>query len=334
MPRYLLIIIIAVVAAVVIIIVAVSVHSHRENSTPSEETTKEEQREVVDEDEDNNAVEGDEDKESAKEITGAETKDEVTAEEAEANALKENVTISDITFEGHDTTGAFAGYDNYDYVVEMTVSNDNDVSCDVYPSFQATVVWTNGYGDEISRQIQLLRSRSTMINSPYSRMFGRDTLSAEDNYEETLIPVGLAPHETKKVVYYMDEAYTTDGDSFDFGADGPITDLQLLDYTVEEAPYTYLNISECLDYETGAITNTSGERWNVVGANYEEVVDGSPHSSSHTSVGSHSSTGNYVDRDEDVTVIDSEMYDKESQTGKLPVLFWYQVDSAYSDSEE
>ncbi len=334
LPRYLLIIIIAVVAAVVIIIAAVAVHSHRENSIPSDETTKIEQEKVVEEDEGNNAVEEDEDKEAAKETTDAETTDEVTAEEAEANALKEKVTISDITFKEHETSDLVMGYDNIDYMVEMTVSNDNDVSCDVYPSLQATVEVTNGYGDKSNKEIHLLRSRSNMINSPYSRMFTRDRYNADDNYDEYMIPVGLAPHETKKVIYYMDGAYTSANSEFDFGTDGPITDVKLLDYTVEEAPYTYINISENLNNETGAITNTTGERWRTGGANYEQVTNGSPDSSSKTSAERYSTSGEYVDRDDDVIITNSDIYDAENETGMVPVLFWYQVDSAYSDNHE
>lgn len=208
-------------------------------------------------------------------------------------SLAQNVTMTDITIAPIDAYGiCLYTYDpTPGYVIQATVSNQNSVSCDVFPMFSFYVQDRDEYDNPRVRKVLL--KDSNCVFTPY----GLDYYSFG---EDLLNPVGLAPHETKVIRYYIIPEGSFSINCAVFDEDGQtvnqmrverihvsaiesITDFQLYGLKVLKANQVYIPVAEWGDnlwveevdesmvgltqyrsYAHGTITNTTEDQWNSV----------------------------------------------------------------------
>lgn len=217
--------------------------------------------------------------------------------------LSRNVTITDITFQAVEAYSASTDLrTRQGYMIQATVRNGNDVSVDVFPAFSAVYTDSDNYGDPRERKVLLMNSGC--ITTPY----GPDYLAmyVSDGY---LRPVGLAPHETKTVRYYIIGEGVYVLPAAEIGADGAVnffnrvdilldgnnalSGLELCGLKAAEAEQVYLaaedwagdfrmlRVDESMTglrmirhYLQGTFTNTTDERWESVNVQFDITVDG------------------------------------------------------------
>lgn len=231
----------------------------------------------------------------------------------EANPLVVNVSISGVSMS---PVKVYASdVDSYEpdrgYVIQATVSNGNDVSCDVTPYFAVDLTAEDEYGSEQTQRVVIFGSQ---VFTPYGLESARD-----------MQPVGLAPHETKDVRYYIyiDGSNPLLGSPLDDSADGgsdaqlgqldtisltygggsfnadeisSLANVEVVSYDVKESDMTYLaadgwasgvKLDEQFDdgsswggyatYEafiTGSVSNSTSDRWLSAEAQFDVTVSG------------------------------------------------------------
>ncbi len=247
--------------------------------------------------------------------------------ESEEAALVANVTITNVEvspIQEQDKNG----HTTKEYVVSMLISNENDISCDITPSIKATVEVADNYGE-----YKVEETTDIEASSPYCR--------------ENSLAAGLAPHETKTVCYYLEYIWTETAAEVYFDDDDvQILDVELLDFSVEQAPYEYIAVSEwgsALSTETtietymdgdhahvslvGDIQNNTGEKWKSVTVWYAFQINDSDYG------GYQSKSFDYINVDEIINLNDDESYDFKYYVGEsieqveiIPTLLWYEPD--------
>lgn len=237
---------------------------------------------------------------SKEESSSSTTQTEDSSQQSEEpESIDRKVTVTDVTITPIQVYSA--SVDSYDpdngYVIEATVSNKNDVSCDVYPTFSITLTSQDDYGASQTREMLLFNS--DLISSPYS---------PDINYrgDTALAPVGIAPNETKTVRYYVGTNSTAplvvaelDGGRYDepenlYGTENySIDGIKLKGVAVKQAEQVYLPADEwsadahleAVDFSstglaaygnvlTGTIQNNTTGRWEEGYAQFDLAVNG------------------------------------------------------------
>ncbi|MDL2295771.1 hypothetical protein LJC18_03070 [Lachnospiraceae bacterium OttesenSCG-928-E19] len=225
----------------------------------------------------------------------ASTQDTSTQEEPQ-KTLSDLVSITNVTIDPIDVYSA--SVDSYDptqgYVIEATVSNENDISCDVSPILSVVITNLDNYGKEQSKE-GILSLSSPAVTSPYCY---------KGAYGVSTDSVGLAPHETKTVRYYLganglgqrvnvDRINQSDEiESFQnlfMNNIISITDAKLQSFNVKESEVVYIPAQEWakdvsieemkFDFSTGnvikgAVTNNTEDRWKDGSIQFDIMVNG------------------------------------------------------------
>lgn len=187
------------------------------------------------------------------------------------------------------------------YVIEATITNNNDTSCDVSPSFSVLITDTDNYGDARTRRMML--TNDSEITSPYH-------INLAHYWESSyLVSVGVAPKEKKTVRYYLGTSSISIS-AIEMNENGKIntskdvetfyrldtismSDVKLLSYQVAKADYVYVPVEqwgqnlglEEVDFSmpglsmfgnilTGSITNSTQDRWESVNVQFDLSVNG------------------------------------------------------------
>lgn len=187
-----------------------------------------------------------------------------------ASSLKDKVMISDLSMKQVDAEM---------YQIDMNISNENDFSCDVFPMLGCTATMVV---DDWGRE----ETVETYINGS-DTVYGRSvSLKIDAEKFEPLESVGLAPHETKKVIYTIAKEDVTDITSLNgnpdtiYGDVKELKDIKLLDFAVQEAEVTYIPV-KALDgieikkdvegnvvYNVITFVNDTEDRWREICLNY------------------------------------------------------------------
>lgn len=204
----------------------------------------------------------------------------------------DNVSITDVSMAPIEVCSA--SVDSYDaergYVIDATVSNDNEVSCDVTPHFAVDITGEDDYGAE---QTQRMVIYGGSVFTPYGLESMRD-----------MQPVGLAPHETKNVRYYvyLDGASPLRGAPLEAseGEEGPdeetgalsaidlsggvnefysseitaLGNVELVGFDVEESEMVYLPADEWSEGVALTEEYDDGSSWGGY-PTYESIISGS-----------------------------------------------------------
>lgn len=252
----------------------------------------------------------------------------------ETDSLDKKVIMTDITFAPIDMYSA--SVDFYDpkqgYVIQATVSNRNDVCCDIFPKFSVEVTQKDNYGDE--QVSSALLTNVADIYTPY----GPEYLLLGSEYLE---PVGLAPHETKTIRYYIEPNTGIIS----------MANIQLLALVAQEASQIYVPVAQWgesiwleevdesmvglsmyKNYVHGTIENHTEDRWKSVTvqadfsingqALYESVINRARKTFSYVKIGG---TVSYTDSAGDGVHIASYEVD-EYQMEMIPSLLAYTPD--------
>lgn len=219
---------------------------------------------------------------------------ETPVQEEQQKTLSDFISMTNITFAPIEVYSA--SVDSYEptqgYVIEATVSNESDMSCDVTPVLSAVITDTDNYGKEKSKEV-ILSLASPAISSPYCY---------ENTYGITTESVGLAPHETKTVRYYIGATGGSNGSLNVAELDNigfferlflsdiiSITDIKLQSLSAEESEVVYIPIEEWandvkieeveFDLSTGniimgTVTNNTDDRWKDGNIQFEITVNG------------------------------------------------------------
>lgn len=243
-----------------------------------------------------------------------------------ASSLKDKVTISDLSMKQVDAET---------YQIDMTVSNDNDFSCDVFPMLGCTATMiVDDWGRE-----ETVETYITGGNAFYGVGTGLNVRAERFN---PMSPVGLAPHETKKVVYTMEKQWVKDITSLNGNPDTvegdvkELNDIKLLDFAAQEAEVTYIPVA-ALDgieikkdvegnvvYNVITFVNDTEDRWREICLNYV-WMDGEG-----TLVSSGSANAELVDLGETAEL----KYNSASENDKttlVPALLYYKPDNSYME---
>ena len=250
--------------------------------------------------------------EAASQIEQQEPDESAPAESSPAGkTLSGSVTVTGVSISAVGVRSA--SFDSYDaepgYIIEATVANDNDVSCDVTPYFAVDITSKDDYGTEQTKREVIFGSS---LFTPYGPESGR-----------YMQPVGLAPHETKKVRYYvylnganpllgvpLDGAHAPaegtgsdaaidlrgDHDKFYGSSEATLANAEIVDFDVVEAMSVYVpageweegvSLTEEFDdgsawggyptYESiisGAVTNNTEDRWKSAEVQFDFTLDG------------------------------------------------------------
>lgn len=222
------------------------------------------------------------------------SRQEQQASEVEAeNTLESNISISDVNM--REAKVCSTSVDEYDpqrgYAISASVTNDNDVSCDVTPYFAVDIAGIDDYGAEQTERAVIYGSE---VFTPYGVETARSMQS-----------VGLAPHETKTVWYYvyLDESnpllaspLAGEGDDAalkdEGGEYGPIqlesgkrieyyseditslANIELVSFDAEEAKKTYVPAKEWREGVAVGTKYDDGSSWGGY-PTYESVMFGS-----------------------------------------------------------
>lgn len=228
--------------------------------------------------------------------------EEDSSEQEQSQTIDQLISISDVSIAPIEVYSA--SVDSYEpdpgYIIEATVSNENDVSCDVSPFFSVQVTDEDDYGKPRTRNMVLLNSAA--VFSPY----GPDLPYYQG---DALVPVGLAPHETKTVRYYVQtassnpirvSALNSGSGSSGYGEEKlyssnkfSLSNIKLLSFQVKEADQVYVssekwNIDarlEEVDFSmpgltsygnilTGTLTNNTDDQWEKASIQFDLSVNG------------------------------------------------------------
>ena len=141
-----------------------------------------------------------------------------------ASSLKDKVMISDLSMKQVDAEM---------YQIDMNISNENDFSCDVFPMLGCTATMVV---DDWGRE----ETVETYINGS-DTVYGRSvSLKIDAEKFEPLESVGLAPHETKKVIYTIAKEDVTDITSLNGNPDTIYGDVKELK-DIKPVSYTHLD---------------------------------------------------------------------------------------------
>lgn len=243
-----------------------------------------------------------------------------------ASSLKDKVMISDLSMKRTDAET---------YQIDMEISNDNDFSCDVFPMLGCTATMVV---DDWGRE----ETVETYINGG-NTLYGVETnLKVNAERFEPLISVGLAPHETKKVIYTIDREAVTDitylsgNPDIISGAVKELNDIKLLDFAAQEAKVTYIPV-KALDgieikkdvegnvvYNVITFVNDTEDRWREIRLNYV-WMDGEG-----TLAAYGSANAELVDLGETAEL----KYNSASENDKttlVPSLLYYRPDNSYME---
>lgn len=243
-----------------------------------------------------------------------------------ASSLKDKVMISDLSMKRADAET---------YQIDMTISNDNDFSCDVFPMLGCTATMVV---DDWGRE----ETVETYINDG-DTFYGVETnLKVSAERFEPLISVGLAPHETKKVIYTIDKEAVTDITHLSGNPDiisgdvKELKDIKLLDFAAQEAEVTYIPV-KALDgieikkdvegnvvYNVITFVNDTEDRWREIRLNYV-WMDGEG-----TLAASGSANAELVDLGGTAEL----KYNSASENDKttlVPALLYYRPDNSYME---
>ena len=243
-----------------------------------------------------------------------------------ASSLKDKVMISDLSMKQVDAEM---------YQIDMNISNENDFSCDVFPMMGCTATMVV---DDWGRE----ETVETYINGS-DTVYGRSvSLKIDAEKFEPLESVGLAPHETKKVIYTIAKEDVTDITSLNgnpdtiYGDVKELKDIKLLDFAVQEAEVTYIPV-KALDgieikkdvegnvvYNVITFVNDTEDRWREICLNYV-WMDGEG-----TLVSFDSTNAELVDLGETAEL----KYTAASENDKttlVPALLYYSPDNSYME---
>lgn len=243
-----------------------------------------------------------------------------------ASSLKDKVMISDLSMKQVDAEM---------YQIDMNISNENDFSCDVFPMLGCTATMVV---DDWGRE----ETVETYINGS-DTVYGRSvSLKIDAEKFEPLESVGLAPHETKKVIYTIAKEDVTDITSLNgnpdtiYGDVKELKDIKLLDFAVQEAEVTYIPV-KALDgieikkdvegnvvYNVITFVNDTEDRWREICLNYV-WMDGEG-----TLVSFDSTNAELVDLGEPAEL----KYTAASENDKttlVPALLYYSPDNSYME---
>lgn len=243
-----------------------------------------------------------------------------------ASSLKDKVMISDPSMKQVDAEM---------YQIDMNISNENDFSCDVFPMLGCTATMVV---DDWGRE----ETVETYINGS-DTVYGRSvSLKIDAEKFEPLESVGLAPHETKKVIYTIAKEDVTDITSLNgnpdtiYGDVKELKDIKLLDFAVQEAEVTYIPV-KALDgieikkdvegnvvYNVITFVNDTEDRWREICLNYV-WMDGEG-----TLVSFDSTNAELVDLGETAEL----KYTAASENDKttlVPALLYYSPDNSYME---
>ena len=243
-----------------------------------------------------------------------------------ASSLKDKVMISDLSMKQVDAEM---------YQIDMNISNENDFSCDVFPMLGCTATMVV---DDWGRE----ETVETYINGS-DTVYGRSvSLKIDAEKFEPLESVGLAPHETKKVIYTIAKEDVTDITSLNgnpdtiYGDVKELKDIKLLDFAVQEAEVTYIPV-KALDgieikkdvegnvvYNVITFVNDTEDRWREICLNYV-WMDGEG-----TLVSFDSTNAELVDLGETAEL----KYTTASENDKttlVPALLYYSPDNSYME---
>ena len=243
-----------------------------------------------------------------------------------ASSLKDKVMISDLSMKQVDAEM---------YQIDMNISNENDFSCDVFPMLGCTATMVV---DDWGRE----ETVETYINGS-DTVYGRSvSLKIDAEKFEPLESVGLAPHETKKVIYTIAKEDVTDITSLNgnpdtiYGDVKELKDIKLLDFAVQEAEVTYIPV-KALDgieikkdvegnvvYNVITFVNDTEDRWREICLNYV-WMDGEG-----TLVSFDSTNAELVDLGETAEL----KYTAASENDKttlVPALLYYSPDNSYME---
>lgn len=243
-----------------------------------------------------------------------------------ASSLKDKVMISDLSMKQVDAEM---------YQIDMNISNENDFSCDVFPMLGCTATMVV---DDWGRE----ETVETYINGS-DTVYGRSvSLKIDAEKFEPLESVGLAPHETKKVIYTIAKEDVTDITSLNGNPDAiygdvkELKDIKLLDFAVQEAEVTYIPV-KALDgieikkdvegnvvYNVITFVNDTEDRWREICLNYV-WMDGEG-----TLVSFDSTNAELVDLGETAEL----KYTAASENDKttlVPALLYYSPDNSYME---
>lgn len=243
-----------------------------------------------------------------------------------ASSLKDKVMISDLSMKQVDAEM---------YQIDMNISNENDFSCDVFPMLGCTATMVV---DDWGRE----ETVETYINGS-DTVYGRSvSLKIDAEKFEPLESVGLAPHETKKVIYTIAKEDVTDITSLNgnpdtiYGDVKELKDIKLLDFAVQEAEVTYIPV-KALDgieikkdvegnvvYNVITFVNDTEDRWREICLNYV-WMDGE-----RTLVSFDSTNAELVDLGETAEL----KYTAASENDKttlVPALLYYSPDNSYME---
>lgn len=243
-----------------------------------------------------------------------------------ASSLKDKVMISDLSMKQVDAEM---------YQIDMNISNENDFSCDVFPMLGCTATMVV---DDWGRE----ETVETYINGS-DTVYGRSvSLKIDAEKFEPLESVGLAPHETKKVIYTIAKEDVTDITSLNgnpdtiYGDVKELKDIKLLDFAVQEAEVIYIPV-KALDgieikkdvegnvvYNVITFVNDTEDRWREICLNYV-WMDGEG-----TLVSFDSTNAELVDLGETAEL----KYTAASENDKttlVPALLYYSPDNSYME---
>lgn len=223
---------------------------------------------------------------------GGVSQQEQQAREAE-NTLESNISISDVNMT--EAKVCSTSVDEYDpqrgYAISASVTNDNDMSCDITPYFAVDIAGIDDYGAEQTERAIIYGSE---VFTPYGLETGR-----------SVQPVGLAPHETKTVWYYVyldesnpllasplagegdDAAFKDEGGEYDpiqlesgkrieyYSEDiTSLANIELMSFDAEESKKTYVPAKEWREGVAVGTKYDDGSSWGGY-PTYESVMFGS-----------------------------------------------------------
>ena len=243
-----------------------------------------------------------------------------------ASSLKDKVMISDLSMKQVDAEM---------YQIDMNISNENDFSCDVFPMLGCTATMVV---DDWGRE----ETVETYINGS-DTVYGRSvSLKIDAEKFEPLESVGLAPHETKKVIYTIAKEDVTDITSLNgnpdtiYGDVKELKDIKLLDFAVQEAEVTYIPV-KALDgieikkdvegnvvYNVITFVNDTEDRWREICLNYV-WMDGEG-----TLVSFDSTNAELVDLGETAELKYTAASENDKRT-LVPALLYYSPDNSYME---
>ena len=205
------------------------------------------------------------------------------SETEDKDTLESNISVTNVSMS--EVKVYSTSVDDYDpergYLIQATVTNDNDTSCDITPYFAVDITGTDDYGAEQTQRVVIYGSA---VFTPYGLKSAQKMQS-----------VGLAPHETKNVRYYVYLDGSTPllaspltdetDDENEYYATGPfdsiysdkitsLSNIELVSFNAEESDMVYVSASEWGQSVTLNKEYDDGSSWGGY-STYNSVISGS-----------------------------------------------------------